>query len=173
MNAYAYCAGNPVRWVDPSGLCPDEYVEYWQGQAERYENQAMWWGTAAEAARNVLIVDAAVGAATLYFLGPQIAAWFTALGAESAATASTSLRFRESTEHIFRATRDGHLPIDTPENRQIIQSAIRPENLASERQLLSGDTLRYYKVPLEDGTQAWAEVVNGVIMNGGVNQTPR
>ncbi|MER6523028.1 polymorphic toxin-type HINT domain-containing protein, partial [Streptomyces sp. NPDC001553] len=83
--------------------------------------------------------------------------------------------FRSNTAHIFRDGHPGHLTVDTPENRKIIQSAIDPENLRSKIELPNGGgTLEKYFKTLPDGTQAWAEVRNGTtITNGGLNPTPR
>ncbi len=80
MNTYLYCGGDPVNRVDPSGLSYGE-VAYWEAQASKYDQQAMWWDTAAQAATNVGYVDAAVGAWALWELGPAIGAWWAGLGA--------------------------------------------------------------------------------------------
>jgi hypothetical protein len=74
----------------------------------------------------------------------------------------------DNLEHIFRDA-PGHLADDTIANRQIIQSAVDPANLIGT----SADGVSRYRVRLEDGTQAWADVYNGQIVNGGVNQIPR
>ena len=81
--------------------------------------------------------------------------------------------FRKDTSHIFRDAR-GHLPTDTPGNRQLIKSAVDPANLRSTTRLPDGSTLTKYFKTLPDGTQVWAEVRNGTtITNGGLNATPR
>ncbi|MEH0931387.1 RHS repeat-associated core domain-containing protein [Micromonospora sp. CPCC 205558] len=83
--------------------------------------------------------------------------------------------FRSNTTHIFRDGHPGHLKVDTPGNREMIQRAIRPQNLRSRIELPNGGgTLEKYFEILPDGTQAWAEVRNGTtITNGGLNITPR
>ncbi|MEW2518773.1 RHS repeat-associated core domain-containing protein [Actinacidiphila alni] len=82
--------------------------------------------------------------------------------------------FRENTAHIFRSGHPGHLAEDTPENRAIIESAIKPENLRTTKSLKNGGTLDKYFSLLSDGRQAWAEVMNGnIITNGGVNPVPK
>lgn len=80
--------------------------------------------------------------------------------------------FRSDTSHIFRNAR-GHLAEDTPENRELIESALDPANLRSTTTLKDGTTLEKYFKTLPDGTQVWAEVRNGTITNGGLNATPR
>jgi RHS repeat-associated protein len=70
-------------------------------------------------------------------------------------------------EHIFRDA-EGHLAEDTPENRALIESVVKPENYV--RTGGEGDVL--YRETLSNGTQAWAKVFNGAITNGGLNQVP-
>ena len=71
-------------------------------------------------------------------------------------------------QHIFREAPD-HLA-DTPANRALLQ------NVADDAATTLG-TDRFGNVwsarTLEDGTQVWVQVRNGVIQNGGVNPTPR
>lgn len=100
----------------------------------------------------------------------------TAVAARLAARASAARPgFRSDTTHIFRDGHPGHLKVDTPENRAIIQRSIKPENLRSKIELPNGrGTLEKYFETLPDGTQAWAEVRNGTtITNGGLNIKPR
>lgn len=70
--------------------------------------------------------------------------------------------------HIFRDA-PGHVP-DTPANRQLLQS------VADDATATLG-TDRFGNVWSarinSDGTQTWVQSRNGVIINGGVNQTPR
>lgn len=80
--------------------------------------------------------------------------------------------FRSDTSHIFRNA-TGHLTHDTAENRALIKSALDPANLRDTITLKDGATLQKYFRELPDGTQAWAEVRNGVITNGGLNVIPR
>lgn len=70
-------------------------------------------------------------------------------------------------EPIFRDA-EGHLAEDTPENRALIESVVKPENYV--RTGGEGDVL--YRETLSNGTQAWAKVFNGAITNGGLNQVP-
>ncbi|EHR52031.1 hypothetical protein SacmaDRAFT_3826 [Saccharomonospora marina XMU15] len=80
--------------------------------------------------------------------------------------------FRSNTSHIFRNA-PGHLAEDTAENRALIKSALDPANLRQTDPLKDGTLLyRYFRI-LPDGTQVWAEVRNGEITNGGLNDTPR
>jgi hypothetical protein len=87
---------------------------------------------------------------------------------------ATSFPFRSDTSHIFREAA-GHFPIDTPGNRAVIQSAVEPEFLVASKPLgpdgVNG-VLDIYQRTLADNTQAWAEVRNGVITNGGLNVPP-
>jgi RHS repeat-associated protein len=80
--------------------------------------------------------------------------------------------FRQDTAHIFRDA-TGHLASDTLTNRAIIQSAVDPASLRSTSTLPDGSRLHRFFRTLPDGTQAWAEVRNGQITNGGLNLTPR
>jgi hypothetical protein len=80
--------------------------------------------------------------------------------------------FRSDTSHIFRNA-TGHLARDTAENRALIKSALDPANLRDAITLKNGTTLQKYFRDLPDGTQAWAEVRNGQITNGGLNVFPR
>lgn len=80
--------------------------------------------------------------------------------------------FRSNTSHIFRNA-PGHLAEDTAENRALIKSALDPANLRQTDPLKDGTLLyRYFRI-LPDGTQVWAEVRNGEITNGGLNDIPR
>jgi hypothetical protein len=81
-------------------------------------------------------------------------------------------KFRGDTSHIFRDAR-GHLSDDTPENRELLQDAVSPENLDNKKILLDGSMLETYHQNLPDGRQVWVEVRDGIITNGGVNNTPR
>lgn len=74
-------------------------------------------------------------------------------------------------EHTFR-NQPGHVA-DTPANREIIRGAVKPENLFKITNNKDGTVVYRYKVMLEDGRQAWAEVVNGLINNGGINLIPK
>ena len=70
--------------------------------------------------------------------------------------------------HIFRDAA-GHLAEDTAANRAIIQSAA--DNGVLVRTSPQG--VQTFRQLLPDGTEAWAEVYQGQITNGGVNVTPR
>jgi hypothetical protein len=71
--------------------------------------------------------------------------------------------------HIFRDA-EGHFAEDTPENRRALISAVgNPENfLGTDR---FGN--EWWVERQNDGTQVWAQVREGRIMNGGINVTPR
>ena len=71
--------------------------------------------------------------------------------------------------HIFRDA-PGHLPEDTPENRELlINTASNPNNYLGSDQYGN----EWYGETRPDGTQAWTRVRNRRIINGGVNPTPR
>jgi hypothetical protein len=72
-------------------------------------------------------------------------------------------------KHMFRDS-EGHFLQDTPTNRAMI------ENTANKsKNFLGVDKYgnRWYAETLPNGTQTWAEVRNGVITEGGLNQIPR
>lgn len=71
--------------------------------------------------------------------------------------------------HIFRDA-EGHFVDDRSENREaLISTASRPENfLGTDR---FGN--EWWVESRDDGTQVWAQVREGRIMNGGINTTPR
>ncbi len=71
--------------------------------------------------------------------------------------------------HIFRNA-TGHLLNDTPAHRQLlIDTALDPGNFLGNDKY---GTEWYAKIN-SDGTQIWVQVRNGIIKNGGVNQTPK
>ena len=71
-------------------------------------------------------------------------------------------------KHIFRKSA-GHLE-DNPQNRQLLQ------DLANDVKHHVGKDMRgndwHYK-ELDDGSQLWVSVRNGIIQEGGLNQPPR
>ncbi len=73
-----------------------------------------------------------------------------------------------SADHIFR-DKAGHLVEDTPENRAVIESVVKPGNYVESHE----PGVNVYREVLPNGTQVWAEVYRGEITNGGVNPTPR
>ena len=86
------------------------------------------------------------------------------------ATSPTTISISEKdANHIFRKS-PGHLPVDTPANRQLLtNTASNPKNsLGSDK---FGN--QWYAEVRPDGTQVWVRVRNGQITNGGVNQTPK
>ena len=63
---------------------------------------------------------------------------------------------------------------DTPGNREIIRDAIRFGKQVSSEETREGQMLVKYFRELADGTQSWAEVIDGkTITNGGLNIVPR
>jgi hypothetical protein len=70
--------------------------------------------------------------------------------------------------HIF-GNRRGHLP-DTPENRQLlVDTSNNPANSLGTNRF--GNDVHVSTRP--DGSQVWVETRNGIIQNGGVNNSPR
>lgn len=92
--------------------------------------------------------------------------------ATKAAQGLAKIGFRSDGAHIFRKA-TGHLADDTAENRALIKSALDPANLRDTITLNNGTTLQKHFRDLPDVTQAWAEVRNGEITNGGLNVISR
>jgi hypothetical protein len=90
------------------------------------------------------------------------------LTATEAASESGLVDFaEENAPHTF-SERAGHIA-DTPANRAVIQDAISPETYIRT----TPQGVKVYQKLLPDGTQSWAQVFNGSITNGGVNDVPR
>jgi RHS repeat-associated protein len=70
-------------------------------------------------------------------------------------------------EHIFRDA-PGHIP-DTVKNRTLLTDTVDPSNFIMVNQF--GNNV--YAQLQVDGTEIWVYSRNGVIVNGGINQTPR
>ena len=71
------------------------------------------------------------------------------------------------TKHIFRDA-NGHM-IDTPTNRKLLENASR-----NKKNFLGTDKYgnSWYSEIQQDGTQVWVRTRNGVIIGGGINNTP-
>lgn len=90
-------------------------------------------------------------------------------GGEGADEAGVGVGIAEdSAGHIFRNGL-GHLAEDTPENRALLESAVKSDNYVETKY----PGVDVYRETLPNGTQVWAEVKDGSITNGGVNSTPR
>jgi RHS repeat-associated protein len=178
---YAYVNGDPVDGTDPLGLgcflsvCThsfdpmasvDAWINIGRGATFGLTDQIANWivpGASCTVAQDSL--DQFIGAAATTVLGGE------ALGAllRSSRFAAGAPDFAEGNlDHIFRDA-PGHLAEDTPENRALLQSAVRSGNYVRT----GGGGEEVYRETLPDGTQVWAEVFDGKITNGGVNQTPR
>lgn len=72
-------------------------------------------------------------------------------------------------KHIFRDA-DGHFDEATPENRAILEDVANDPNsrLGTDSR---GET--WYARETPDGKQLWAECRNGIIRDGGINDSPR
>ncbi len=72
-------------------------------------------------------------------------------------------------KHMFRKA-DGHFLQDTPANRAAIEKAA-----SNSKNFLGVDKYgnSWYAETLPNGTQTWAEVRNGIITEGGLNQVPK
>ena len=72
-------------------------------------------------------------------------------------------------KHIF-SDRKGHV-VDTPANRKMIEGAVMDKgNLIGKKQ--RGGSELFSKM-LDDGSQIWAEVRNGIVQDAGLNDIPR
>jgi hypothetical protein len=71
-------------------------------------------------------------------------------------------------DHIFRND-VGHLSEDTVVNRSILLNAISPNNFITTNQFGN----QVYASLLDDGTEVWVYVRDGIIVNGGVNLIPK
>lgn len=166
---YNYANDNPLNHGDASGLSswnpfsesfwtegnvisesPLNPVPYYQAEIASYESGCGYLASVAHG------LEGAVAGAALF------------AGGEGADEAGLGAGIAEnSASHIFRDTA-GHLAEDTPENRALIESAVKPGNYV--RTGGEGDVL--YRETLPNGTQVWAKVFNGAITNGGLNQVP-
>ena len=70
--------------------------------------------------------------------------------------------------HIFRET-EGHIS-DTPENRALLEDVANNVDNFRGRDKYGND---WYTMDLEDGREVWIESRNGVIFDGGINETPK
>ena len=71
-------------------------------------------------------------------------------------------------KHIFRKS-EGHLE-DSPGNRQLLQDLANDMKHHVGKDIHGNDW--HYK-ELDDGSQLWVSVRNGIIQEGGLNQPPR
>jgi RHS repeat-associated protein len=74
---------------------------------------------------------------------------------------------RSILKHIFREA-PGHLAEDTAANRALLADIVQSENLVEID--INGNQI--YAKQLSDGTEVWVEVRDGMIRNGGLNETP-
>jgi RHS repeat-associated protein len=177
---YAYVDGDPVDNADPTGLwcigpiCThhfdpnaslDAIVNIGRGASFGLSDTIANWivpGASCTVPHNRL--DELIGGAAATIAG-------VGLAASRAAQEGAGLAFRSNTSHIFRDAA-GHLAEDTPENRALLQNAVKPENFVGTRG--PGGSISVYRQLLADGRQVWVEVRNGTtITNGGVNEVPR
>jgi RHS repeat-associated protein len=166
---YNYARDNPLNRGDASGLSswnpfsesfwtegnfisesPLNPVPYFEQEISSYENGCGYLASVAHGLEGV------VAGAALF------------AGGEGADEAGLGAGIAESSaSHIFRDA-EGHLAEDTPENRALIESVVKPGNYV--RTGGSGEDL--YRETLPNGTQTWAKVYKGSITNGGVNDVP-
>lgn len=84
-------------------------------------------------------------------------------------TPGTISIFEKDIRYIFRDA-PGHLADDTPANRQALNNtASNPNNYLG----IDKYGNKWCAETRPDGTQVWARVRKGLIINGGVNPTPR
>lgn len=80
------------------------------------------------------------------------------------------VRFHEDPgqlQHIFRDA-SGHLLEDTVANRQLLLDTVSRNNFME----VDNHGNQVFARILDDGTEIWVQVRNGIIQNGGLNQTP-
>lgn len=77
--------------------------------------------------------------------------------------------FEDNLRHIFRDA-EGHIPEDTPANRRMLEDLVSDE---SNYQGTCYNGKEWYAKMLPGGRQLWAEVKDGFIRNGGLNETAR
>jgi hypothetical protein len=177
--SYSYAGDDPLDGSDPSGLgcgifsglCgagvwADEHLNPVYFAVGAYANEAQAYEDGCS-----LATVAGYGAEGAAMLGAG--AIDPEDGAELSAAEDGGVAFRSDASHIFRDDA-GHLLDDTPANRDLIQGAVKPENLASTITLPGGATLATYFETLPDGSEVWVEVRNGTeITNGGLNASPK
>jgi RHS repeat-associated protein len=164
---YNYAMDNPLNRGDASGLSswnpfsesfwtegnfisesPLNPIPYYEKEIESYENGCGYVSSVANG------LEGAVAGAALFAGGED--------GADEGASIAEG-----SASHIFR-DEEGHLAEDTPENRALIESVVKPGNYV--RTGAGGEDL--YREILPNGTQIWAKVFKGSITNGGLNDVP-
>lgn len=198
--AYTYAAAGPARFVDLDGLSfwdpawngvksvidrPARAVRDWGADVTNDPNANFLEKAAAAAAGTLaspLTCDNAwdsLMAAIPYgkaLKGLELVGDAAKLGGLSADAAravrtarESNVVFRPNTSHIFRDAK-GHLPIDTPENRAILQNTVNLKFLVEVKAVKPSGTIARYERRLSNGRTAWVEVRNGrEISNGGVN----
>lgn len=178
---YSYAGDNPIDSADPTGLmCALGYCLGFHPLAG-LEGLANFGAGAA----NVVVSAISLGhlgvpqpfcgglLGVSYTIGEGTAVAEAALGTagaagEAGAANGAGVVFRTDTSHIFRDAA-GHLAEDTPENRALLQGAVKPDNLVGETRI-PGGAIQRYRQSLPDGREVWVNVRNGrEITNGGVN----
>jgi hypothetical protein len=98
----------------------------------------------------------------------EIAAGLTLHMKKEGDLSDVDVTFSNNPNHIFN-NNPGHVP-DSPEIRNLIESMVKDVDnfLVTDKR----NKLWFAKI-LKDGTQAWAEVRDGVIRNCGINKVPR
>jgi RHS repeat-associated protein len=175
---YSYASDDPVNLSDPSGLSnwnpfsesfwtegniisesPLNPVPYYEEEIESYENGCGYFASISHGVEGAFAGAAAIGGGE------------DAEGADLAGEGAEGIFdiAEENVGHMFREA-PGHLAEDTAENRQLLQeTANNPANYVS----MDPEGVATYRQILPDGRQAWAEVYNGQVTNGGVNDVPK
>ncbi len=186
---YAYAAGNPVNITDATGLyadgcgcpvppCPDnpiqpEPTDHTTAPAAKNPLEERWTiGPAPPEPSTAQKIQKALHEWSGYALilmtildGGETAPLLGAM--EGVGEAEEISFFEQNLKHIFEA-REGHI-IDTPGNRALLQATFRREFSVGTNEW----GVETFQRMLPDGTQAWINVLNGQIRNGGVNLIPR
>ncbi len=189
-NRYTYGANNPINEIDSNGresraamALEQDIQRLMRGEItqEQYIENINARGMGALFAVSLLspvdettLVVAATRKA-LPNVGSKLSAVFARLGKVfqrgSRGVPRGAARFPSKPgqiKHIFRDA-PGHLA-DTPANRKLLQGVADDASTA-----LGTDKFGnvWSARTLDDGTQVWVQSRNGVIKNGGLNQTPR
>jgi hypothetical protein len=158
-------AAKHAHWVMILGQTAREAMQK-NKNATRAKDSARAWGGVVEFLGKAEFVVAVVG--SFGVASVPVAAVGGATLVEGG-VATVAIPFAEANlQHIFRA-RVGHLVVDTVENRMLIQSAVSAENYLRT----TPQGAQIFQKLLSDGTEAWAHVHEGYIVNGGVNLIPR